>query len=346
MERIRFAQLSFWFMHANGICAAAQRHPNVDLACIWDDDTERGKAAAEKFGVEYIGDLDAVGICSPTQQHAEHAIAAIEKGKHCLVEKPFTRTVAQADAVIRAAEEYNVQVMPVYNLRFTPANEKMKEFVESGTLGPIYQVRRRHGHREYEKNNFDAQAVMTDPAWTWQDADAEGRRSLYHAGSHAMLWMAWMFGMPECVVSLGGARVEGLPVEDNNACVFRYADGMLVTLHTSETETAAPLATEIYGFKGALVQARGDGPSTFADFGAPGALMHYSEATKEWQPIEGISPKFQPEGYNPNDRFFDALLKGEAMPVTMHDGRRSVQLLAAAELADREKRLVELVEIV
>ena len=34
------------------------------------------------------------------------------------------------------------------------------------------------------------------------------------------------------------------------------------------------------------------------------------------------------------------------MPVTMHDGRRSVQLLAAAELADREKRLVELVEIV
>ena len=105
-------------------------------------------------------------------------------------------------------------------------------------------------------------------------------------------------------------------------------------------------AREIYGFKGALVQARGDGPSTYADFGAPGALMHYSEATKEWQPIEGISPKFQPEGYNPNDRFFDALLKGEAMPVTMHDGRRSVQLLAAAELADREKRLVELVEIV
>ena len=47
MERIRFAQLSFWFMHAHGICAAVQRHPHVDLACIWDDDQARGRAAAQ-----------------------------------------------------------------------------------------------------------------------------------------------------------------------------------------------------------------------------------------------------------------------------------------------------------
>ena len=87
----------------------------------------------------------------PPQQHAEHALAAIEHGKHCLVETPFTRTLAQADAVIAAAEEHRVQVMPVYNLRFTPANETMKKFVDEGTLGPIYQVRRRHGHRNPRK---------------------------------------------------------------------------------------------------------------------------------------------------------------------------------------------------
>ena len=73
--------------------------------------------------------------------------------------------------------------------------------------------------------------------------------------------------------------------------------------------------------------------------------MHYKESTREWQTVEGISPQFQPEGYNPNDRFFNALLKGEEMPVTMYDGRRSVQLLAAAELADRERRTVDLAEI-
>ena len=50
-NKVRFAQLSFWFGHASGICAAAQRHPLAELVCVWDDDRERGLAAAEKFGV-------------------------------------------------------------------------------------------------------------------------------------------------------------------------------------------------------------------------------------------------------------------------------------------------------
>ena len=49
LPKIRFAQLSFWFGHANGICAAAQRHPQVELVCVWDEDRESGKAAAERY---------------------------------------------------------------------------------------------------------------------------------------------------------------------------------------------------------------------------------------------------------------------------------------------------------
>ena len=99
-KNIRFAQLSFWFSHSNGICANAQRHPNTELVCVWDEDPARGKVASERFGVEFIPDLDtllkrddidAVGICSPTQLHGDHIVAAAEAGKHCLVEKPFTR---------------------------------------------------------------------------------------------------------------------------------------------------------------------------------------------------------------------------------------------------------------
>lgn len=353
-KTIRFAQLSFWFGHANGICAAAQRHPNVELVCIWDDEPERGRRAAAKFGVGYIDslsevlqrdDIDAVGICSPTHEHAEHIIAAAESGKHCLVEKPFTRTLAEADSAIQVAETHQVQVMPVYNLQFTPANQKMKEFVENDTLGPIYQVRRRHGHREYTKNGFDAQRVMNDSDWPWKDGDAEGRRSLYHAGSHAVYWMLWMFGVPEVVVSLGGTRLAGMPEEDNNVAVFRYDNGMLVTLHTSETETAALLATELYGQKGALIQTRGDGPSTWAEQGESGALMHYDEAIRRWLPVPGISRQFQPEGSCPNIRFFDSLVTGTPTPITMYDGRCCMRVLAAAERADREKRQVELAEI-
>ena len=55
---IRFAQLSFWFSHARGICAAAQKHPHINLVAIWDADPKRGRKAAEQFGVEFIPDLD------------------------------------------------------------------------------------------------------------------------------------------------------------------------------------------------------------------------------------------------------------------------------------------------
>lgn len=352
---IRFAQLSFWFSHARGICNAAKKHDHVDLAAIWDADADRGRAAAEQFEVEFIPDLDtllarddidAVGIASETQLHGDHIVSACEAGKHCMVEKPFTRTPAQADAAIAAAEKAGVHVMPVYNLRFSPAHEKMKAVVDSGELGKICQVRRRHGHEKYNAQDYDADRIQNDPNDPWFDAIGEGRSSLYHAGSHSVFWMQWMFGMPESVVSLGGATVEGLPVEDNNAAVFRYADGKIVTLHTSETETRAPLATEIYGHKGSLIQVRGDHPSTKLDFGDAATLMLYDGETEAWQPLTEYHRSFVPPGYGVFDRFFDALAEGaDEMPITMYDGRECVQILAAAELAANERRQVELAEI-
>ena len=70
----------------------------------------------------------------------------------------------------------------------------------------------------------------------------------------------------------------------------------LVTLHTSETETRAPLATEIYGHKGALVQVRGDHPSTKLDFGDPATLMLYTRETEAWQPLSEFHRSFVPTG--------------------------------------------------
>ena len=351
---IGFAQLSFWFGHAHGNCNAARQHPHAELVCVWDEDPERGRAAAERHGVAFVADLDevlaredvdAVGICSPTHLHAEHVVRAAEAGKHCVVEKPFTRTVAQADLAISAAEKHNIHVMPLYTLRFSPANEKMKEIVDAGILGPLYQVRRRHGQIYYVPYGLDARRIVEDPDWPWQDSHAEGRRCLYTAGSHAVFWMLWMFGMPESVVNLSTTCVPGLPEEDNNVSVFRYAEGPLVTLTCSQTDTAAPLATEIYGCRGALVQTRGDGPSTQADFGDTGTLMLYTEASNQWEPIPGLDRAFVPPGCNPPLRFFDALAAGEEMPISMYDGRKCVQLLAAAELAEAEKRQVEIAEV-
>ena len=57
-DKIRFAQLSFWFSHGHSLASAAQSHAQAELACVWDEDTERGAAAAQKYGVPFIADLD------------------------------------------------------------------------------------------------------------------------------------------------------------------------------------------------------------------------------------------------------------------------------------------------
>lgn len=150
MPNIRFAQLSFWFGHAHGICNAAQKHDSVDLSAIWDADAKRGQAAADHFGVEFIPDLDellarddidAVGIASETQLHGEHIIRAAEAGKHCMVEKPFTRTPEQADQAIAAAEQAGVQVMRLATLVRIPPQ------LRPTGIQRVLQILRRPGQR-------------------------------------------------------------------------------------------------------------------------------------------------------------------------------------------------------
>ena len=135
-----------------GVVVGAVDVAKVELPAIAADGTTPSQPAFHRLLILAGAQVDLVVV-----------LRAAEAGKHCLVEKPFTRTLAQADAAIRAAEAHQIQVMPVYNLQLTRANQKMKEFVNSDTLGPIYQACHHHGHREYTKNGFDARRVMNGP---------------------------------------------------------------------------------------------------------------------------------------------------------------------------------------
>lgn len=73
--------------------------------------------------------------------------------------------------------------------------------------------------------------------------------------------------------------------------------------------------------------------------------MLYTRETEAWQPLSEFHRSFVPPGYSVFGKFFDALTNGEEMPITMYDGRECVQILAAAELAGKEGRQVELLEI-
>jgi predicted dehydrogenase len=82
--------------------------------------------------------VDAVAIVTPVQTHFELAKAALENGKHVLVEKPFTSSVAQAEELINLAERKKLQIMVDHTFLFTGAVKKIRQLIDEGEMGDLY----------------------------------------------------------------------------------------------------------------------------------------------------------------------------------------------------------------
>lgn len=82
--------------------------------------------------------IDAVAIATPVHTHFALAQAALEHGKHVLLEKPMTRTVEEAESLIELAKQKKRVLAVDHTFLFTSAIRKIKELVERGELGDIY----------------------------------------------------------------------------------------------------------------------------------------------------------------------------------------------------------------
>jgi predicted dehydrogenase len=82
--------------------------------------------------------IDAIAVATPVRSHFELALAALNAGKHVLVEKPMTETAEQARQLIGAANQRNRILMVDHTFVYTPAIRKLRELVASDELGKIY----------------------------------------------------------------------------------------------------------------------------------------------------------------------------------------------------------------
>jgi len=347
---LRVAQLSFWFVHAEQFCFAAQEAPDVELVAVWDSDAERGSRRAAHYGVPFYDDvesllerddIDAVSLCAEPFRHPDLVEAAAAAGKHMLIEKPMAADLDGAHDPGRTVEEHGVQAMPAYNLRFHPVAEHVKELVHAGTAGRIARVRRLHGHSLlYERGDFNAQRIAE--LGDWDDPATERRDSLFFAGSHSALWFQWMFGSPESVQCMTNTVTSGLTVEDNSVVLLRYPEGFVGAMESSETLLAQGAVTEIYGTEGVILQLRGNLPSTRVWNSAMTPLMVFQRATEEWE-VPALPPQFlrHERKYSSLGRFFDALLADEPVPTDVYDGYDSIAILAAADESASLRQEVE-----
>lgn len=106
--------------------------------------------AAKRWGAAYsladwreilnLDEVDAVSICAPVWTHREMAVAAAERGKHILCEKPMARSVEEAEAMVKSAEQNGVNLMVGFMKRFNPGFRKIKEIMDSGRIGRVFHA--------------------------------------------------------------------------------------------------------------------------------------------------------------------------------------------------------------
>ena len=83
-------------------------------------------------------ELDAVAIVTPVSTHFDLALAAIEAGKHVLIEKPLAASSTQAEELIHRADEAGVVLLPGHTFLYSPPVMKIKELLDAGELGDVY----------------------------------------------------------------------------------------------------------------------------------------------------------------------------------------------------------------
>ena len=331
---LRISLLGMAHVHANGYAQHVVNHKEAEIVCIWDDDSARGKAAAEQFGAPWTADLEeatgsadveAVVVNAPTSQHPEVYEAALKHGKHLFTEKALTVTTADSDEIVRLVHDSGVKFMISLPSRTRPEILFMKQVIDKGWLGKITLMRARIAHSAALDKWFSGGS-----AW-FADERLAGGGALFDLGCHTTDVMRWLMGAPKSVI----AKVQNLsgayPIDDNSAAVIEFESGALGILDTAWVHRAGPNPYELYGTDGYL------------DYGAaPGSGLVLTSTQLK---VEGMSVTINPTDLpqplsSPMDQWISAILHGTEMTITVEDGRNLTEMLELIYTAAREGREV------
>ncbi|MBP3359872.1 MAG: Gfo/Idh/MocA family oxidoreductase [Clostridia bacterium] len=179
------------FLHLEDIC-------KVTATC--DIVKERAEAAANALGAEFFTTdykemsnyVDAVLIVLPHQLHFECGMFFLGENKHVLMEKPLCNTEEECVALSEEAEKRNLVLMCAYPVRYWAGVRKLKELLDSGKYGEIFQM-----------SIWTEQYTDTSRGDWMGDAKKLGGGQLFSHGCHYIDLLLWFLGNPVSGVHFG-----------------------------------------------------------------------------------------------------------------------------------------------
>ena len=192
-------------------------------------------------------EIDIVCICTPSGAHMEPAVASIEAGKHCLIEKPLEVTIERCDKILEAARKVGVKVGSIFPSRFYEASMRLKKTIDEKRFGDFVLG------DAYVKW-YRTEAYYKSGAWrgTWK---YDGGGALMNQGIHSIDLLQWYMGPVESVQAVA-AKVwhKDIEVEDTIVSTVKFKNGALGTIECSTAVyPGSPKRIEIMGNKGTVV---------------------------------------------------------------------------------------------
>lgn len=341
MKQVRIGIIGIGNMgtaHANNIKDG--KCPEIKLTAVADINPKRLEWAAEKLDPSVAkfsnaeemldsGLIDAAIVAVPHYDHPKYAMECFKRGLHVMVEKPAGVFTKQVREMNEAAKKSNVIFGMMFNQRTDHVYRKMRELVQSGSLGAIRRT------NWIITNWYRPQAYYDSGAWraTWS---GEGGGVLLNQCPHNLDLWQWICGMPSKISThMYFGKWHDIEVEDDVTTFVEYANGATGVFVTTTGDAPGTNRFEITLDKGKLVAE--NGKLTLWELEMPEQEFSKSNKTSFGQ-LKSTKIEVETDGQSPQhvgvlNAFAAAILRGEPLVAGGEEGINGLTLSNAMHLS-------------
>ncbi|MEC9257460.1 MAG: Gfo/Idh/MocA family oxidoreductase [Candidatus Poribacteria bacterium] len=300
----------------------ANQIEGVKVVFVSDLDEDRARSLAEEVNASYTLDyhrllcddrIHAVFVASPPFLHATISIDAMNSGKHVFCEKPMATTLKDCDAMIKTAEQNQVNLGVGLVCRFHATHSKVREIVVSEQLGKPISM---HVHRI--GGPWQGGSYHTD--WRMQREKCGG--FLMEVNAHEIDFMRWTCGEIKKVYAAGGTYIQHeADYADLVVASLNFENGAVGLLHSGQVSAIGGYGGRVDCEKGSIFFPQiwgGDSKIQIKRFDGSGEDIPISSIQVE-SPVRAEIRAF-----------IDATIDGVTPPVAGADGRAATEIALAA----------------
>ncbi len=284
----------------------------------------------------WAGEFDLAVVTTPNRFHNAHARAALEHGLHVVVDKPFSGSSAEARALVELAAGLGLVVAPFHNRRWDGDFRTVRRLVEEGALGDVHRF----------ESRFERWRPELKDTWKESGDPADLGSIVFDLGTHLVDQAIALFGRPVDVYAEIRTLRSGARADDDAFLALTHSGGVRSHLWAGALVGDLGPRFRVLGGRGAYVKYGMDPQEELLKGGVVPGEGWGVEAAAEWGVLRtgdsASSVRTEDGDYRGFYSGVVAAVSGGGSPVDPWDAVLGLEVIEAAVLSARERRVVEL----